>query len=95
MRFIFIALSFLYACNGFDYAVEHQEKHVIIQILKQKPVNIHDEISPKYRAVLENKDTISCTNSAQINDTIFYVFYQKIRFLNHESSTSNSTKNSR
>ena len=99
MKFIFVALLFLYSCSEpttkSHYTLQSREGHIITKIIEQTPVNIHDEISPKYRAILDNQDTVVCVSSAHVGDTIFYVFYQNPQSLDHESSTSNSTKSGR
>lgn len=55
--------------------IDRVEHHVITEIIKKKTVSIHDEISPRYRAVLSNGDTVPCADYRQIGDTITYIYY--------------------
>lgn len=55
-----------------------QEKHTVLNVFKKKPVSIHDEISPRYYAVLDNGDTVSVTGSTRPYDTITYKYYQYV-----------------
>jgi uncharacterized protein YcfL len=54
------------------------EKHVIVEVFKKKPISIHDEISPRYYAVLENGDIVPIHERTQINDTVTYKYYQYV-----------------
>ena len=54
------------------------ERHVIVEIFKKKPISIHDEISPRYYAVLKNGDTVPVHERTQINDTVTYKYYQYV-----------------
>lgn len=95
MRFSLLILFFLCFCTPQSHDIERVEKHTITQITRKKQASIHEEISPKYCAILENGDTIFTTKNGRINDTIYYVFYRKTRFFSPPSSAGNSTKNSR
>jgi hypothetical protein len=46
--------------------------HVIIKKFKVPPTSVHDEISPRYKAVLENGDTVYTTQNSKPGDTITY-----------------------
>lgn len=95
MRFSFLILLFLCFCTPQPHEIERVEKHIIIQITRKKQINIHEEISPKYCAILENGDTVYTTRMGRINDTVYYVFYRKIRFFNPQYPAVDSTKNNR
>ena len=54
------------------------EKHVIVRVFKKRPISIHDEISPRYYAVLDNGDTTIIHETAKANDTVTYKYYQYV-----------------
>jgi hypothetical protein len=54
------------------------EKHVIVSVFKKRPVSIHDEISPRYYAVLDNGDIVPVTGTTRPQDTITYRYYQYV-----------------
>jgi hypothetical protein len=58
-------------------AVKH-EKHAVLSVFKKKPVSIHDEISPRYYAVLDNGDTVSVGETTRPYDTITYKYYNYV-----------------
>jgi len=49
--------------------------HVIIKKFKVQPVGVHEEISPRYRAVLENGDTVPTSQNSKPGDTVRYFYY--------------------
>jgi hypothetical protein len=49
--------------------------HVIIKKFKVPPVGVHEEISPRYRAVLENGDTVPTSQNSKPGDTVRYFYY--------------------
>ena len=49
--------------------------HVIIKKFKVPPVGVHEEISPRYRAVLENGDTVPTSQTSRPGDTVRYFYY--------------------
>lgn len=49
--------------------------HVIIKKFKVPPVGVHEEISPRYRAVLENGDTVPTSQNSKPGDTVSYFYY--------------------
>jgi hypothetical protein len=65
----------LVGCQMKARKIDHVEKHVITEIIRKNPVSIHDEISPRFRAVLSNGDTVPCTDYRQVGDTITYIYY--------------------
>lgn len=52
-------------------------EYIIIKKFKVAPVGIHDEISPKFRAVLENGDTVPTNENSRVGDTVSYIYYKK------------------
>jgi hypothetical protein len=51
--------------------------HVIIKNFKVPPVSVHDDISPRYKAVLENGDTIPSSQNSKPGDTVSFIYYKK------------------
>jgi hypothetical protein len=51
--------------------------HVIVKKFKVPPVSVHDDISPRYKAVLENGDTVPTTQNSKPGDTVSYIYYKK------------------
>jgi hypothetical protein len=51
--------------------------HVIVKKFKVPPVSVHDDISPKYRAILENGDTVPTSENSKLGDTVSYIYYDK------------------
>lgn len=47
----------------------------VVQIFKVRPVSIHDEISPRYKAVLSNGDTVPASQNTRVGDTITFFYY--------------------
>lgn len=52
-------------------------KHTIIKKFKVRAVSVHDEISPRFKAVLDNGDTVPVGLNSRIGDTITYIYYDK------------------
>jgi uncharacterized protein YcfL len=71
-----LVLGMLASCAG-PSSVK-VERHVIVEIFKKKPISVHDEISPRYYAVLENGDTVPVHERTRINDTVTYKYYQYV-----------------
>lgn len=70
LSYIFVIL--LLSCSSHSEQTEVLEGHMIIKIWKKQPVNVHEEISPKYRALLSNGDTVPCPKTAHVGDSIYY-----------------------
>jgi hypothetical protein len=51
--------------------------HVIIKKFKVAPVSVHDDISPRYKAVLENGDTIPVNQTSRPGDTVSFIYCKK------------------
>ena len=73
---LFSAISFILgSCN--EYKVDEVQKHIIVKKFKVTPVSIHDEMSPRFRAVLETGDTVPTGENSRIGDTVSYIYYKK------------------
>ena len=58
-----------------DHQVNQNEiKFRIVSVFRQRPVGIHEEISPKYYGVLENGDTVPVSVNSRPGDSITYVY---------------------
>ena len=44
--------------------------YIVVDTWKEKPQNVHQEISPKYKAVLNTGDTICCSSNIVKGDSI-------------------------
>lgn len=71
-----LALSIFLLGSCYESIKGEEVKHVIIKKFKVAPSSIHDEISPRYRAVLENGDTVPTGENSRVGDTVSYI-YQK------------------
>jgi len=69
---ITLSIMTLVACGSSK--VDHCDAYSVIKTWKERPINIHDEMSPKYKAVLSNGDTIPCDSYTQVGDTIYYTY---------------------
>jgi uncharacterized protein YcfL len=74
---IILALILLNSCEEVPRVVT-EEKHVIVNKFKVPPVGVHEEISPRYKAVLENGDTVPVNQNSKVGDTITYRFISKV-----------------
>jgi hypothetical protein len=71
-----LAFGMLASCAG--QSSVQVEKHAIVRVFKKRPVSIHDEISPRYYAVLDNGDTVPVHERARSCDTVTYKYYQYV-----------------
>lgn len=53
------------------------EGYVITKVWKKKAYSIHDEMSPRFQALLDNNDTVPCSSNNRVGDSVFYKFYTK------------------
>jgi hypothetical protein len=70
-KFFFILLVVLSGCTT---TVSEKESYVITDVWEEYPFNIHQEINPRYKALLNNGDTVPCSPHARIGDTIYYKY---------------------
>lgn len=69
-----IFLILLVSLIGCTTTVSEKESYVIMDIWQEYPVNVHQEINPRYKALLNNGDTVPCSAQARIGDTIYYKY---------------------
>ena len=81
VKCVFIAFFFC-ACTSPDPHISRVEKHTIIDVFQQEIVEFSDYYSPKYRAILDNQDTIGCTYLARVGDTVLCTFYKTAEIQN-------------
>ena len=74
-KYLMVLALVLIGCQMKARKIDHVEKHVITEIIRKTPISIHDEISPRFRAVLSNGDTVPCADYRQVGDTITYIYY--------------------
>ncbi len=73
-----IKLTFiLIILNSCQQTTGTKVNHVIVKKFKLPPVSVHDDISPRYRAVLENGDTVPTSQNSKLGDTVSYIYYDK------------------
>jgi len=73
-----IKLTFiLIILNSCQQTTGTKVNHVIVKKFKVPPVSVHDDISPRYKAVLENGDTVPTTQNSKPGDTVSYIYYKK------------------
>jgi hypothetical protein len=71
-----LALSVFLLGSCYESVKGEEVKHTIVKKFKVTPVSIHDEISPRFRAVLENGDTVPTGENSRIGDTVSYIYYK-------------------
>jgi len=54
------------------------EKHLVVKVFIKRPVSVHDQISPRFYAVLDNEDTVPVGPRTRAGDTITYKYYQHV-----------------
>lgn len=69
-----IAFACLASCESPTPESVVIEKFRVIEVYKKRPISVHDEINPKWNAVLSNGDTVTCNNYTQVGDSIIYKF---------------------
>lgn len=75
MRFFIILILGLVGCTG-TVTKDKQEAHVIMKVWWVPPANFHQEMSPRYNALLSNGDTVPCSPQARVGDTVYYKYYK-------------------
>ena len=71
---ILILLAIVSSCNQPTIEKVTLEKHIVVKVFKQAPIGVHEYLSPKYYAILENGDTLPVGARTQIGDTITYKY---------------------
>lgn len=77
MNSLLLGLSVFLLGSCYESIKGEEVKHIIIKKFKVTPVSIHDEISPKFRAVLENGDTVPTGENSRIGDTVSYIYLKR------------------
>lgn len=77
MNSLLLGLSVFLLGSCYESIKGEEVKHIIVKKFKIAPVSIHDEISPKFRAVLENGDTVPTGENSRIGDTVSYIYLKK------------------
>ena len=77
MNSLLLGLSVFFLGSCYESIQGEEVKHKIVKKFKVTPVSIHDEISPRFRAVLENGDTVPTGENSRIGDTVIYIYYKK------------------
>lgn len=73
LRIVFI----LILLNSCQQSVGTKVNHVIVKKFKVPPVGVHDYISPRYKAILENGDVIPTNQGSKQGDTVSFLYYRK------------------
>ena len=73
LKIVFI----LILLNSCQQSVGTKVNHVIVKKFKVPPVGVHDYISPRYKAVLENGDTVPTNQTSRPGDTVSFLYYKK------------------
>lgn len=71
---LLILLIIVSSCNQPTIETVALENHAIVEVFKQAPISVHDYLSPRYYAILENGDTVPVRSRTQIGDTITYKY---------------------
>jgi hypothetical protein len=77
MNSLLLGLSVFLLGSCYESIKGEEVKHIIVKKFKVTPVSIHDEISPKFRAVLENGDTVPTGENSRIGDTVSYIYLKR------------------
>ena len=71
-----LALSVFLLGSCYESVKGDEVKHKIIKKFKVPPSGIHEELSPRYRGVLENGDTVPVGENTRVGDTVSYIYYK-------------------
>jgi hypothetical protein len=74
-----LAVIFSLSGCGYDRIPERDEIHTVIKVWKQRPISVQDDVSPQYKAVLENGDTVPARYNTLPGDIFKYVYYPKAK----------------
>ncbi len=76
MNSLLLGLSVFLLGSCYESVKGDEVKHKIVKKFKLPPSGIHEEISPRYRGVLENGDTVPVGESTRVGDTVSYIYYK-------------------
>jgi hypothetical protein len=73
---LLLGLSVFLLGSCYESIKGEEVKHKIVKKFKLPPSGIHEELSPRYRGVLENGDTVPVGESTRVGDTVSYIYYK-------------------
>jgi hypothetical protein len=76
MNSLLLGLSVFLLGSCYESVKGEEVKHKIVKKFKLPPSGIHEELSPRYRGVLENGDTVPVGESTRVGDTVSYIYYK-------------------
>jgi hypothetical protein len=76
MNSLLLGLSVFLLGSCYESVKGDEVKHKIVKKFKLPPSGIHEEISPRYRGVLENGDTVPVGENTRVGDTVSYIYYK-------------------
>jgi hypothetical protein len=77
MNSLLLVLSVFFLDSCYESIQGEEVKHIIVKKFRVTPVSIHDEMSPKFRAVLENGDTVRTGENSRVGDTVSYIYLKR------------------
>lgn len=69
---IAVNMLVLYSEEHITKTIVYETRYVIVSKFRQNPKSVHEEISPKWGAILSNGDTIMCNKFSSPGDTVVY-----------------------
>ena len=69
---IAVNMVVFYSLESATKTTVYETRYVIVSKFRQNPKSVHEEISPKWRAILSNGDTIPCNKYSALGDTVVY-----------------------
>lgn len=73
---LLLGLSVFLLGSCYESVKGEEVKHKIVKKFKLPPSGVHEELSPRYRAVLENGDTVPVSETTRVGDTVSYIYYK-------------------
>ena len=69
---IVVNMVVFYSLESATKTTVYETRYVIVSKFRQNPKSVPEEISPKWRAILSNGDTIPCNKYSALGDTVVY-----------------------
>ena len=69
---ILVNMVVFYSQEPVTKTTVYETRYVIVSKFRQNPKSVHEEISPKWGAILSNGDTIMCNKFSSPGDTVVY-----------------------